>query len=76
MKLGDFWCWDFEPDLTEISEILCSECGEWSHMKDWYEGSLPCQDCGSHRTTVCPLCDHGHDHVWAEPFKTRKGKTM
>lgn len=66
-----FWAWEFDPELTENSEILCPECHEWSHVSEWRESEVGCEDCGSHAAIVCPLCDEYHDHIFAETFQSR-----
>ena len=73
MKAADAdFLWAFKPRLTDDSEVLCPTCRQWSPFSGWTEGTTYCEECDEHATIVCPLCEAGHDHVWAKAFQTRE----
>lgn len=47
-------------------KVKCPECGEVSDEKEWREGEVFCEDCGSHISRVCPNCDEHIDTVYHE----------
>ncbi|WP_175785545.1 hypothetical protein [Burkholderia ambifaria] len=71
MKASENYAWTFDPALTDASEVLCGECNGWSPIADWETSLVECETCGDHAAIVCPLCEHHHDHVHCDTFKTR-----
>lgn len=65
--------WDFEPGLTETSEIFCPECKEYSHWQDWAITEVGCEDCGTHDALRCPECEETFDHTRELVFDTFTG---
>lgn len=68
---GNLWYFEFSEELTDESQILCEECGEWSLAKDWINLEIQCDICGDHPGIMCPKCDEVYDHVWSDEFKAR-----
>lgn len=67
----DYWSLEFEPPLTEGSEIRCPSCKAWACHRDWQESETYCEDCGTHVAIACPNCDHREDTVCTVVLKTR-----
>ena len=75
MNLDDLnWYFDFDPEITKESELLCPECKKYSHVSEWKESAVGCELCGEHTAIVCPLCDYYFDHVHCKTFSTRARK--
>lgn len=72
MKLGEFWLWSFDPELSLESEIRCPECGVWTFYEEWAQTEVGCEDCGSHDALKCPKCGECFDHVSSATFETRQ----
>ncbi|MBK3405098.1 hypothetical protein H0176_00530 [Methylorubrum populi] len=53
---------DGSPELGYV----CPECKEWSPVAKWREGEVYCEDCGDHRSMVCPACDEHTDTVFTD----------
>lgn len=74
MKASDVWLWSFSQNPTDISEIKCLECEEFSPLAEWTEGYVGCDTCGDHSAMCCPKCDECHDHVHSShhPMEVRQ----
>lgn len=53
-----------EIDFVKSEKVICPECKKESSKCDWADSEVPCDDCGSHFATVCPLCEEHFDSVW------------
>lgn len=69
--LTDTLC-QFEPELTEESDILCPGCGRWSAARWWEVGEAACEDCGSHPAMICPWCTEHIDAILTRSVSTRR----
>lgn len=55
---------DDSSEITEITFLKCPECGKASHIEDWPEREIHCEDCGSHPGTECPQCGEEFDLIF------------
>ena len=63
----------------EKLELFCPECKKWYPCKDWKEGEMYCEICGSHSALFCPMygikdkdCTFGSDMIYGPRIKWRK----
>ena len=63
MEICELSWWNFSKELEETSMIECPECKKLAPPRDWKEGEVGCEDCGTHSAIICPNCDEYFDHV-------------
>ena len=73
MKASETKAWAFTVAPTDDCDVRCRECGEFSPLTEWEEGSVDCECCGDHDAMVCPACGECEDHVYSSyrPMEVR-----
>ncbi|ARO54044.1 hypothetical protein B2G69_07725 [Methylorubrum zatmanii] len=54
------------PDPKAELGYVCPECKAWSHISQWRETEVGCEDCGDHPALRCPECEEDIDTVFTD----------